>query len=406
MDMNRPFVPPSKRRGQGRRRGVSVQEIMTIHAVADDGIGDLILGTLSVLPKALRRGGLACTPREQRLTLAIDLDMVAVWSSSTALAGLLASSRSTDSSANTGIHLVRVRGLNSEHKISLRLRRGLKDFVERAAQSYDVGLISDTAPTCLVRAVARVIDGGEGLLSFMRGSDEIGIAQRVDCLVPVDRGEALVLSNRRCLCPPEAVLIETEPFDLTALDDERFIRRLLHTSSGSKIRQLVRQRDPDEGVLMELWRNCFERIQYLRAGLCPQYQLSAAKAKLEVQRTVLAGCVICLGPKWPRDSRRAMRRRLGEFGAIVYINPMKAQWEHVTHILCWKREPDQKWRSLVGLPDGVWTSNRIFTVHRAWAVRVFTMWTRPFEGTFSGAANGDEVQFFDYCCEIDVHTVF
>ncbi|KAF4757831.1 hypothetical protein FOZ63_026250, partial [Perkinsus olseni] len=202
------------------------------------------------------------------------------------------------------------------------------------------------------------------------------------------------------VCPAGGTLIETDPYEFPALED--LAQELISSTRAGHVPAVLKHiddNDHDGGVLKEVWINCLQRIQNLRVGLWQQYQLSGARAKAEVQRSVLQGCVICLGtrmlmhkatrgasrigrPKWPKDSRKVVERRLTEFGAAVWHNPLKARWEEVTHIICWRREVDDEWREKVKLPADVWAASKICVVHRAWAARVFALWIRPLEETF------------------------
>lgn len=100
----------------------------------------------------------------------------------------------------------------------------------------------------------------------------------------------------RSICPLGVALVETDPYVLPPLDD--LIGNLTSLSEDSRHRECVKsleKSDGDGGTLKELWLNCFQRIQHLRVGLWGQRRMSAAMAKAEVQRSVLRGCVICLG---------------------------------------------------------------------------------------------------------------
>ncbi|KAF4657630.1 hypothetical protein FOL46_007345 [Perkinsus olseni] len=349
---------------------VILREIIAVDALPKDNEGDLILRTLSVLPAALSTNVMACLPREQRLVLAIDLDMLVVWSFEPATIALMAGSshkRLQQPSRASGLGQVSVKGLNSEYPVCVRLRRGASEFVHRAAQAYDVGVISTKLSRSMVAAVAGSVDGGGGGIAFVRGNDDIGLGQDYSSIVPRDRGEIIVLSDDK----------------FPALED--LAQELISSTRAGHVPAVLKhidENDHDGGVLKEVWINCLQRIQNLRVGLWQQYQLSGARAKAEVQRSVLQGCVICLGPKWPKDSRKVVERRLTEFGAAVWHNPLKARWEEVTHIICWRPEVDDEWRKKVNLPADLWAASKISVVHRAWAARVFALWIRPLEETF------------------------
>ncbi|KAF4684324.1 hypothetical protein FOZ60_007985 [Perkinsus olseni] len=190
---------PSKRlRRQRIPLGVSAGEIIAVDALPKDNEGDLILRTLSVLPAALSTNVMACLPREQRLVLAIDLDMLVVWSFKPATIALMAGSshkRLQQPSRASGLGQVSVKGLNSEYPVCVRLRRGASEFVHRAAQAYDVGVISTKLSRSMVAAIAGSVDGGGGAIAFVRGNDDIGLGQDYSSIVPRDRGEIIVLSD-------------------------------------------------------------------------------------------------------------------------------------------------------------------------------------------------------------------
>ncbi|KAF4741699.1 hypothetical protein FOZ63_033479, partial [Perkinsus olseni] len=190
---------PSKRlRRQRIPLGVSAGEIIAVDALPKDNEGDLILRTLSVLPAALSTNVMACLPREQRLVLAIDLDMLVVWSFEPATIALMAGTshkRLQQPSRASGLGQVSVKGLNSEYPVCVRLRRGASEFVHRAAQAYDVGVISTKLSRSMVAAIARSVDGGGGAIAFVRGNDDIGLGQDYSSIVPRDRGEIIVLSD-------------------------------------------------------------------------------------------------------------------------------------------------------------------------------------------------------------------
>lgn len=121
------------------------------------------------------------------------MDMIAVWS----LRPFSITGGLSTSSSSSGLCRVDVEGFNSDYPLLVRLRRGASEFVHRAVQGYDIGLVSSSVPRCMVAAIARSIDGGKGEIGLVRGSDDIGLGQDRSSVVPMDRGDVIVLSNDR-----------------------------------------------------------------------------------------------------------------------------------------------------------------------------------------------------------------